>query len=100
MPRAAPERTCVVCRRTSRKRELVRIVRTGDDRVEIDQTGKRSGRGAYLCHDPACWRTAVKGNRLESALKTKVHAEQRAALAAYAEVLARDAGTAASGGKE
>jgi len=100
MPRSAPERTCVVCRQTNQKKQLVRLVRTAEGTIEIDPTGKRPGRGAYLCHDASCWRSAVKGNRLETALRTKMSAAQRAVLAAHAEGLARSAAAAASGGQE
>ena len=48
-PRHIPQRTCVACRQTGAKRQLVRVVRAPDGSVTIDPTGKRSGRGAYLC---------------------------------------------------
>ena len=48
-PKHQPLRTCVACRQTKPKRELLRIVRTPDQHVLIDATGKKSGRGAYLC---------------------------------------------------
>lgn len=98
MPRHIPERTCVICKETNQKRALVRIVRVGDDTIEIDLTGKLAGRGAYLCHNAACWKSAVKGSRLESALRTRIPAEQRVKLAAYADSLARSAADATSGG--
>jgi predicted RNA-binding protein YlxR (DUF448 family) len=47
--RHIPRRTCVVCRATGDKRALTRLVRTPDDGVHVDPTGKRNGRGAYLC---------------------------------------------------
>ncbi len=59
-PRHVPQRTCVACRQTSAKRQLVRIVRTPDGSVTVDPTGKLSGRGAYLCDSPACWQAALK----------------------------------------
>jgi hypothetical protein len=64
-----PQRTCIACRQTGDKRGLVRLVRTADGRADIDPTGKRNGRGAYLCHRPACWRTALKRSVLERALR-------------------------------
>lgn len=50
-----PQRTCIVCRQQFDKRRLTRIVRTPDIGVVTDPTGKRNGRGAYLCDQPACW---------------------------------------------
>ena len=64
----APTRTCVACRTSREKRELVRIVRTPDGRMTLDPTGRLAGRGAYLCVDPACRRTALSKNILTRAL--------------------------------
>jgi uncharacterized protein len=83
-PRRIPQRTCVVCRSTTAKRELVRVVRTPDGGVEIDLTGKANGRGAYLCNSIDCWDSALKRDRLSTALKVKVSAESRAKLAEFA----------------
>jgi predicted RNA-binding protein YlxR (DUF448 family) len=85
--RHIPQRTCVGCRRTTSKRELVRIVRTPESGVEVDPTGKRSGRGAYLCPTPDCWRLAVQKGRLDRALKTSVSASDKEALLQYAQSL-------------
>ena len=68
-PRHVPQRTCVACRQTGAKRGLVRIVRGTDGSVTIDPTGKKSGRGAYLCHEPGCWQAALKRGILPRALK-------------------------------
>ena len=67
-----PERKCVGCGERREKRELVRIVRTPDGKVVLDRTGKLSGRGAYLCHDPACLAKAVKAHRLQTALSCEI----------------------------
>ncbi len=82
-PRRAPQRTCVNCGSTTAKRELIRLVRAPNGAVEPDPTGKRPGRGAYLCHNPECWERAAKKGRLENALRTKLSAEARAALLQY-----------------
>lgn len=63
-----PERKCVGCAERREKRALVRVVRTPDGAVVLDRTGKLSGRGAYLCHDPACLQKAVRARRLQTAL--------------------------------
>jgi len=87
-PRHIPQRTCVACRRTSAKRELVRIVRTPEGVAEVDPTGKRSGRGAYLCPTPDCWHLAIQKGRLDRALKTSVSAHDKETLLQYAQSLA------------
>jgi len=88
-PRArhVPQRTCVACRRTTAKRELVRIVRTPQGTVEIDPTGKKSGRGAYLCKAQQCWHLALKKERLDHALKAKLAPQEKEALLEYAHSL-------------
>lgn len=78
-----PQRTCVICRQKKDKRELIRIVRTSDEGVVVDPTGKRNGRGAYLCSDLACWEKAMTNGRLlNQALKTNLSREDLAAIAA------------------
>jgi predicted RNA-binding protein YlxR (DUF448 family) len=52
---------------------MVRLVRTPAGAVEIDSSGKKEGRGAYLCRDWPCWEKALKGNRLEHALKGNIN---------------------------
>ena len=91
-PKHIPQRTCITCRRTETKRGLLRIVRGPDGRVGLDPSGKRAGRGAYLCHNPACWQQALKRGSLERALRIEaLHNEDRAALEAQAQHLAADA---------
>ena len=83
-PRRLPQRSCVACRTTTAKRELVRIVRLASGAVEVDPTGKKAGRGAYLCRQRACWEDALKRSRLSKALRTALTEESRAALEAFA----------------
>lgn len=90
-PRHIPQRTCVACRRTTAKRDLVRVVRTPEGSVEVDPTGKRSGRGAYLCPTPDCWRFAIQKGRLDRALKTSISAHDKEALLEYAQSLTTEA---------
>jgi predicted RNA-binding protein YlxR (DUF448 family) len=85
--RHIPERTCAACRTQRAKRELVRLVKTADQTVKVDPTGKQPGRGAYLCRDPRCWSTALKRNTLSGALKTELRAEDRDALLQFARAL-------------
>jgi predicted RNA-binding protein YlxR (DUF448 family) len=58
-----------------------------DGSVEVDESGKKSGRGAYVCRSRACWDRALKSKVLEYALKTPISVEQRATLQAYADGL-------------
>ena len=85
--RRAPERTCIGCRQTAGKRALVRVVRTAEGNVQLDETGRRNGRGAYLHADPACWRAALGRDALARALHTALAAADREALEAYAATL-------------
>jgi uncharacterized protein len=86
-PRHIPQRTCIVTRQTGDKRGLIRIVRTPEGRVEVDPTGKKNGRGAYLTADRATWERALTGNILSRALKVEINTEDIATLRAYAETL-------------
>lgn len=70
-PRHTPIRSCVVCRQTSDKRALLRVVRLPEKeggQVVTDPTGKRSGRGAYVCPEAGCIEKAKKQRRFERAL--------------------------------
>jgi predicted RNA-binding protein YlxR (DUF448 family) len=68
-PVRTPQRTCVVCRSTTAKRTLHRIVRTPAGTVAYDPTGKAPGRGAYLCGQPVCLDMAVRRRSFQRALK-------------------------------
>jgi len=82
-PKHVPLRTCISCKETKPKRELLRIVRTPDGHVVMDATGKKSGRGAYLCAKRSCWENALKKKRIEQEFELTLSAEDRAALEAY-----------------
>jgi hypothetical protein len=71
----------------SAKGKLVRVVRVADGRVEVDTTGKKTGRGAYLCRAQECWQLGLKGNRLEHALRGTLTQENREQLIRYSESL-------------
>ena len=68
-PRHVPVRTCVACRETDEKRDLLRVVRQPDGTARFDLKGKLSGRGAYVCARPACIALARKQKKLERSLK-------------------------------
>ncbi len=91
-PRHVPLRTCIACRSTEAKRGLVRIVRTPEGRVELDPTGKKNGRGAYVHETAACWSEALKRDRLGHALKVAVPPEDMERLRAHAAALSASPG--------
>jgi uncharacterized protein len=86
-PKHVPERTCIVCRQKKPKWEMLRIVRTPQGTLEIDNRGKKAGRGAYLCRTRDCWESGLTKKRLEHALKTEISSEQRAELFEYGRAL-------------
>jgi len=67
-----PQRTCISCRQIKEKKALLRLVRVENGVIEVDISGKKPGRGAYLCPNKVCWELALKKNRLEYALRTKL----------------------------
>lgn len=82
-PRHVPQRSCVVCRRQFDKRRLTRVVRTSENGVRIDPTGKQNGRGAYLCDQAACWDKAIRQAAiLNQALNAQLTDAELAAIAA------------------
>lgn len=92
-PKHVPQRMCVACRTHDAKRGLIRLVRTPEGQVAIDPTGKRNGRGGYLCHSAACWERALRGNGaglLARALNTTIDDATVAALQAHAATLAAE----------
>lgn len=75
-----PERTCIACHEVKPKRELVRLVCSPMGVVEVDPSGRKPGRGAYLCQSPVCWHKGVNKGKLEHALRGKIGADNRAEL--------------------
>jgi predicted RNA-binding protein YlxR (DUF448 family) len=83
--RRQPQRSCIACRQRFDKRALSRLVFTGDAGVVVDATGKRNGRGAYLCSAPGCWQKILQHpDILAAALKTELRAADLAPIAAAA----------------
>ena len=85
--RHVPQRSCIACRRTDSKRALIRVVRTPQQGVQLDPTGKLAGRGAYLCQARPCWQKAFKSSALNRALKTTLTVDELTALQVYADSL-------------
>ena len=75
MPKKVPQRTCMGCQKKKDKRDLVRIVRSPEGEISVDLTGKKPGRGAYICHDLECLNKVVKSKRLERSLETAISQE-------------------------
>ena len=67
-----PMRQCVGCGEMKPKKELIRILKTEEDGIIIDKTGRKNGRGAYLCPSEQCLLKAVKGHGLERSFKMKI----------------------------
>ena len=75
MEKKVPLRRCVGCGEHKPKKELVRIVRDTDGSFCVDLTGKKNGRGAYICPSEACFQRARKTRALERALETTISPE-------------------------
>lgn len=70
-----PMRQCIGCGEMKSKRDMMRVLRTTEGEIVLDATGRKNGRGAYLCGSPECFKKAVKSKGLERALKTPIPAE-------------------------
>ena len=86
-----PQRTCVACRQVRTKQELIRLVRTSNGSVEVDTSGKRAGRGAYLCQAQECWQIGLKGNRIEHTLRASLTQDNQEQLISYGKGLPQGA---------
>ena len=67
-----PERQCIGCRISKNKKDLIRGVKTKEGSIEVDRTGKKNGRGAYLCDDAECFQKARKTNALNRSFKMNI----------------------------
>ncbi len=75
MAKQIPLRQCIGCRQMKAKSELVRIIKTPDNQICLDKTGKMNGRGAYICLDSDCYNKAVKSKGIEKSLKMAIPEE-------------------------
>lgn len=71
-PRKIPMRQCTGCGERKEKRELIRIIKTPEEEIVIDYSGKKNGRGAYICNSADCFKLARKRKSLERSLKTAI----------------------------
>ena len=70
-----PERTCMACNEQKEKQDLLRIVRSKEGIIEVDLTGKKSGRGAYICKNEECLEKIIKSKRLERVFEKEISQE-------------------------
>ncbi len=82
-----PMRMCVGCREMKPKKELLRVVRSPEGAVSIDATGRKPGRGAYVCHSAECLKRAIKQRQLERAFECPLGEETHASLLRELETL-------------
>ena len=73
--RKIPQRKCVGCGTSKDKKELIRVVKNAEGEISVDMTGKKNGRGAYICHDENCLKMAIRAKRLERAFECQISEE-------------------------
>lgn len=73
-------RQCIGCREMKSKKEMLRVLRTPEDEIVLDTTGRKNGRGAYLCCSSDCLEKAIRNHGLERSLKTSIPEEVYAEL--------------------
>jgi len=67
-----PQRSCIVCRTKKDKKDLIRIVNNKENEINLDKTGKKPGRGAYICDNMDCLEKVIKSKRLDSIFEMKI----------------------------
>ena len=70
-----PMRRCLGCMESKPKKELIRIVKTKEGEISLDKTGKKSGRGAYICGNEDCLEKAIKAKRIEREFEVEIEEE-------------------------
>lgn len=73
--RKIPMRKCVGCGEMKNKKEMLRVLKTTEDQIILDATGRKNGRGAYLCYDRECLKKAIRNKGLERSLKMEIPGE-------------------------
>lgn len=73
--RKVPMRKCIGCQEMKNKKEMMRVLKTSEDEIILDTTGKKNGRGAYICFSKECFEKAIKNKGLERSLKTGIPPE-------------------------
>ncbi len=82
-----PMRSCVGCQEKKEKKQLIRVIRTPDDRIELDPTGRSNGRGAYICPKKECLQKAMKRHALQRSLEREIPDDIYISLSAQVEML-------------
>ena len=67
-----PQRTCIACKSVKDKKDLIRIVRTKEGETELDMTGRKNGRGAYICKDIKCFESLKKSRGLDRSFTSQI----------------------------
>ena len=75
MNKKIPMRQCVGCGEMKNKKEMLRVIKTSEEEILLDTTGKKNGRGAYICPNGECLKKAIKSKGLERSLKTAIPQE-------------------------
>ena len=75
MQKKIPQRQCMGCRERREKRQLIRVVRSPEGEVSLDFSGKKNGRGAYLCPNPDCLKKAIRAKSLDRSLEVTIPQE-------------------------
>ena len=75
MNKKVPERICMGCNMQKPKKELIRIVKSKENVIEVDLTGKKNGRGAYICNSEECLNKLIKSKRLERVFEMNISQE-------------------------
>ncbi|WP_026651885.1 RNase P modulator RnpM [Butyrivibrio proteoclasticus] len=75
MTKKIPMRKCVGCMEMKEKKDLVRIVKSPEDEIFLDTTGRANGRGAYICNNAGCLKKAIKNKGLERSFKSQIPAD-------------------------
>lgn len=70
-----PMRRCLGCFESKPKKELIRIVKNKDGEISLDKTGKKQGRGAYICGNKECLEKAIKSKKIEKEFETEINEE-------------------------
>ena len=80
MAKKIPLRQCIGCNEMKNKKEMIRVLKTAEDEICLDATGKKNGRGAYICKSKDCLKKAIKSKGLDRSFKMSIPAEVYAAL--------------------
>ena len=75
MQKKIPMRLCIGCGQNQPKKNMIRVVKSPEQEISLDLTGKKSRRGAYLCKNPSCLAQAMKQHRLERSFSCKISQE-------------------------